>query len=97
MPKLPCGVSATIRVTLAFSRKTQAGTNTLICMAGDTAHAGLSLFASFVNPADHVEGRPRIVPELIAQYALTSVERVLNADEPPGHARKLFGREKWLG
>jgi len=52
---------------------------------------------SFANRPNHVERALGVVLEFVVQDSLTTVQRVLEADELSFEAGELLGREKRLG
>src|ERR1039457_6732476 len=108
-PKEPSRVSATMRETPVFSAKMWNGRRTFRFMSasgmgclrfrlrfGFGFGLGLRLPLRLVNRPDHVERAFRGVFELIAQYSLAAIKRVLEADELSFESAELLGREKGL-
>src|SRR5271163_3150095 len=63
----------------------------------DCGRAGFRFSLCLANRPDHVERALRVVFEFIAMNALTTVQRVLEADELSCETGELFGRKKRLG
>src|SRR5580658_10491993 len=83
-PNSPSGVWATTRDTFVLSTKTWKGRRTLRFMGSHRCGFRLrrGLFGLTDCP-DHVESALGVVLELVAQNALTAIERVFEAYELP--------------
>src|ERR1700683_3452961 len=106
-PNEPERVMATMRATFALVLNVLYGRRILSCMRcnlrsrsrglGGPCRTSCGRSARFSDRTNHVKRALWKVLELIAQNALTSVERVLQADGFSGHAAELLGCEEWLG